>query len=823
VKEAKQRFMRCQIVVGLLLCMILAPGIAAQTEGRAPPGCLERNIVDISNALSIDSGLCWKVNLGTLQPGDVYDVEIFIINDPVDLLFFDQSSIQSYDSGQSYRSLFDAKSSTENASGDYTFHWKVPSSINPKTWYLVIDNLAHDGDQGFGDQGGITSQISLDFTKIQDSYWTPYHDVLSVSANTYQSLLSDDDLKLDSGTTIVLTAWSLEGVGDVYLQTKTMHDLYVSQGVGQLYIATTEMQSISSSASTTWVVPESLDGQELVLIVDNTDNPVGGGDGLNDIRLTVRVQLAPPIDPIISVGNSGITSIGVGMALDSMSTPNRLNQIESMSWDFDSQVDVDGDGTFDNDADGQGWQTVGSWDSIGQKTITLTATSKDQQVAQVKKNITITVQDIVSPVAMITSTGQVINNGWKTSIDQQIAFGCGDSTDDDLVESCSWNLDGELYDQNTSISLSWANIGTHVLNLTVLDRSGNNNTISKSLVVVDTSVPVLDQSKLELLAASGIEGQPLEFSVSAIDAYDQNFQLRYHWDLDPLVDSDNNGFANDDPNFIGSDVQIIFEEAGKIDVVLTVYDQSNNKDSHPFSVDIASESEPTSVFEIIIVVLFIGVIVMATLMIGYRRWQQNIAVDILVGRGISQMEAKAHIKTISQRTKVPIFASAAVIAGVESNEPIITSEQKAQQSQQAQYDSIYGDSTTKDPNAGFAPSNFAPQRMTMTNQVSQGSQDAAADALAMFAEEETETIIEAKSEQHVETIIETRVNSGGIELPQKIKSQVSLQVSEKVVDDTRAINCPTCQFGFKIRVPKGVSEAVVACPSCNSDFGLEFA
>jgi len=50
-----------------------------------------------------------------------------------------------------------------------------------------------------------------------------------------------------------------------------------------------------------------------------------------------------------------------------------------------------------------------------------------------------------------------------------------------------------------------------------------------------------------------------------------------------------------------------------------------------------------------------------------------------------------------------------------------------------------------------------------------------------------------------------------------------LQVSEKVIDDTRAINCPTCQFGFKIRVPKGVSEAVVACPSCNSDFGLEFA
>ena len=93
--------MRCQLLAALLLCMILSPIAMAQTEGRAPPSCSESNFADISNSLSLDAGLCWKMNLGTLQPGDVYEVEINIINDAIDVLFFDQSTIQPYDLGQS--------------------------------------------------------------------------------------------------------------------------------------------------------------------------------------------------------------------------------------------------------------------------------------------------------------------------------------------------------------------------------------------------------------------------------------------------------------------------------------------------------------------------------------------------------------------------------------------------------------------------------------------------------------------------------------------------------------------------------------------------
>ena len=330
--------MRCATIAVMLVAILLAPSALAQPSGRDGPNCLDRQIDNILNTVTVDDGVCVKVDLGALQPGDVYEVSISIISDGIDLLFFDQNQILTYDAGQSYRTQYNQIISTENALGGYTFHWKVPASINPKTWYMVLDNLAHDGDNGQGDQGGLQSQIGVTFDKIQESYWTPFHDVVAVASDNYATLLSGDSLRLDAGTTIVVTAWELEGQADVYLQTRAMHDLYVSQGVGQLFIPEIELQSISSSDSDTWTVPQELDGQELLVIVDNTDNPVGGGVGDNDIRVSVRVELAPVVNPIITSTNNGQTSIGVALSLDANNSPNSLGQIETLSWDLDSQL-----------------------------------------------------------------------------------------------------------------------------------------------------------------------------------------------------------------------------------------------------------------------------------------------------------------------------------------------------------------------------------------------------------------------------------------------------------------------------------------------------
>ena len=49
-------------------------------------------------------GECVVVDLGILQPGDVYDMSLIVVDDAVDLLLFDQNGLQPYELGQSYRS-----------------------------------------------------------------------------------------------------------------------------------------------------------------------------------------------------------------------------------------------------------------------------------------------------------------------------------------------------------------------------------------------------------------------------------------------------------------------------------------------------------------------------------------------------------------------------------------------------------------------------------------------------------------------------------------------------------------------------------------------
>ena len=829
--------MRCRLVAILMVSLLLVPAATSQTSGRDQPNCLELNLSQTSNALTIDGGVCVKINLGVLQPGDVYDFDLLIVDDAIDFLLFDQTGILTYDAGQTYRSQINEKGSTENALGNYEFHWKVPSTNSAKTWYAVLDNLVHDGDQGLGDQGGLRSSVAISVTRLTESYWTPYHDVLSVESGEYSTLLSGQDLTLDAGTTIDITAWALEGEADVYLQTKAMNERYQNGEVGSKFIEDIDLRAVSNSASGSWVVPQGLDGEELVVIVDNTDTPAGGGDGTQDIRITVRVELAPVLSPIISSDDGGTVSLGETLVLNANQTPNNSDQLLSFSWDLDASIDTDNDGDLVNDDEQQGTLVSGVWSTIGNKTVTLKAIYRDGQTATT--TFVVNVIDTVAPTPKITSNAELFSGGWKTRIGVQIAFSCSSSTDDDAVSSCFWQWGDDKTSTDSSISTTWNDIGTYPVNLTVFDQSGNSDSIQVDVVVDDQTVPVLENLSIEQLPSSAIEGDALKFSISATDAYDQDFQLRYHWDLNPAVDSDQNGDPKDDPDYVGSDVEFELSNPGRADIVVTVFDQSGNEDSHAFSVNVAAQSEPGSIIGILMVVLFVGVITLGIAMIGYRRWQYGIAIELLEGRGLSKQESIQHINSVKQQTKVPIFASAAVIAGLELSENIETSEQKAEKMKQAQYESIYGagSGTSSQQGSAFAPPQNAVQGMILPpptsigqpsafappqQQFSSGSQTAAADAMAMFAEEENQQIIATNSPEENQPPT-TRVVSGGISLPHQVKSQIeeTTATQKGIPESLLSITCPSCQFGFKIKSPD-VSSAVVACPSCNKDFKLKF-
>jgi hypothetical protein len=818
--------MRSSVIVASLLMLMLIPASSLATEGRAEPNCLNDTPAAFSSATVIGDGACIKINLGILTPGDVYDLSIIVSQDELDILFFDQNSVQPYDLGQSYRNLFEQAPSTESAMGSYEFHWQVPQSINAKAWYIVFDNTAHSGDQGMGDQGGADSRASLTVSQISESYWTPFHNLIAMENDTSQTLLSGEDLLLDAGTSVVVSAWSLEGTGDIYLQTRGMNNLYTSGGVGSLFITGAALQSVEGSASFSWIVPNELDGEELIVIADNTDTPVGGADGNSPVRMTVKVELAPQLNPVISNNANGSTVVGNSITLDAYSTPNSLNQVASASWDFDAAVDADADGDSSNDADATGWDALAQWTTPGDRTVTLTVTSPTGSSAS--STSVISVLDVVNPVARIGGNGQPISGGWKLITGETILLNCDGSTDDHIISTCAWNLDGSPYGQNSSVSFSWSDIGSHEVVLTVNDASGNSNSISTTLLITDITLPILEQSSLNLLPSSGMVDDKITCTVQASDPYDSSVSLRYHWDLNPKVDGDDdNGNTRDDADQTGYSAELEFSKPGRYDIVVTVFDQSNNSDSHAFTLSIEEPPEKGSIAGILLVILFIGTLTMGVSLLGHRRWQNGIAKDLLVGRGLSVVEAEAHMATVASTRKIPLFSSAVVLAGLDAGEVHSTSS-KEEDAKAAEMAAIYGSQSMEQPSSqnSFAPPTFTQQT------ISQGSQAAAADAMALFNEESPAPLTQAVSRSSMGSVSElyssappqTVVKSGGVTLPEGVTTPSSKSVPkepsqpEATSEPTpRNITCQNCSSKFSIRIPLGASTVVVACPTCSQD------
>ena len=852
--------MRCATVVLMLLLVACVPSTALAAQGRDAPGCLTQSATTLPPTIDIDPDVCIIVDLGVLSPGDVYAMNVVIVNDAIDLLFFDENGIQPYELGQSYRASMAQPASTEFALGGYEFHWSVPPSIQAKNWYMVLDNTAHDGDAGQGDQGGIRSTVSASVSPLQESFWTPFNDLVGVDAGTYSILLDGDDLRLDGGTTLVLSAWDLEFVGDVYLQTRAMHDRYTSGAVGIQYIDGGGLQTVDTPKSLTWQVPNSLEGEELLLVVDNTDVPLGGGNGTEDLRMTVRLELSPPLTPVISDDSGSMVSIGESITLDAASSPNRLGQRGTFSWDFDAEKDVNLDGNGSNDADGQGLEVTTSWDSPGQKTVTVTMTAASGEV--VSSSHTVTVEDTVVPTArMQASSGATpVSDGWRADVGQTMVLTCASSTDDDQVDSCEWLVDGVTSNQNTTLTLTSATVSTREITLIVTDPSGNEANTTSSVRFVDATLPRFKTSLLADFPSNLATGDAASFIVEVEDDYDSAVDLRVHWDLEPTEDTDGNGDTRDDPDRVGLNPSITFDRAGKKDIVVTVFDASNNSATYAFSVNVAATQEDSMSYGPMIGMVLLILSLAGVGLLGYRFWQRRLALDLLTNRGLSEEEARGHMLMIAQRRNISLLAKAEVYAGLDMGE-VSTKEDQEAAAKKAEMEAIYGTSDAPQDDSAFAP------RTVASATLSQGSSQAAAEAAALLNEsgfdlgspvspaddplaslmtefEDDEPVSPPPVEDQLETSAVALPPQTSQTTPSLASSSVALPLSPEPTPSAPTValpvaaeppqapqstpppapaptlvrhTCSACGALFEIDLPAGLAEAITACPSCGED------
>ena len=842
-----------------LVLLLLATPLSVQADGgRAAPSCLEQDAASLAPTIAIDPDVCVIVDLGLLQPGDVYDMSIIVVDDAIDLLFFDENSIQPYELGQSYRSSMAEPASTEFALGAFEFHWNVPPSISAKRWYMVLDNSAHDGDAGQGDQGGQRSTVSVSVAQLNQAYWTPFNDLVAVEAGSYDVLLSDNDLRLDAGTTVVLSAWQLTFSGDVYLQTRSMHDRYISGGIGVQFIEGGALQAVETPQSLTWQVPASLEGEELLLVVDNTDSPLGGGNGTEALRMTVRLELAPPLTPTITDQQMATVSLDETITLDASSTPNRLNQQGTFTWDLDASVDANNDGDPTNDLDATGITAEGSWSTPGTKTVSVNMVAPSGEEAST--TYTVTVVDTVAPTAGLQASGvnvTLVADGWRVNVNNPIELSCSPSSDDHQVARCDWVVDGVATENASEVAFTPDSVRTYEVELTVTDASGNTGNTTAQVRSVDPTLPRFEPSLLAEFPLSTTAGDGVEFVVAVSDTYDPSSALRVHWDLQPAKDTDGNGNAKDDPDRVGLNPTIAFDTPGTKEIVVTVFDASNNSANYAFSINVASAPVSTTSYTGVVLGAAASLLLVGVVLVSNRAVQRNRGFNLLVEKGLNAEEARARMAMTAQRTKLSLLSKAADYAGLDLGE-VVSEEERLAAEKQAEFDAIYGSSNTADPNAGFAPAAY------VQGPISEAGSQAAAEAAALLSDDEVSgppgQLLDAFDEEPSSPIVSMpAAQSSGAPLPAEepqavaLPSSVALSEMEPeapavalpstegvAMPDTSSPppaasatpaptpppapaptlvrhTCTNCSAVFELDMPAGLTRAVVACPGCQVD------
>ncbi len=766
------------LFVAILLVSVAFSGHSMAAEGRAAPQCAEFNLSDVTSSISgvgVDPGACLIVNLGARNSQSTLSFDIEIMDDEMDVIMFDQNGILVYKNGQNYRSAFVSEGTFESFIGDVWFDWTTPLSGSDKTWYIVFDNTAHDGDEGLGDQGGSTSKFLIDVTIPEESTYPLIHNTYSIGAGQRINIAN---FAVDSNSELNYWIHPISGDGEFFIQSN-------NQLSGDLIIAGTRFDQLVDDINyETWLVPEYLDLQNINLMVE------AGNSGFH---FTIQGSFDPVLLPVVMDYVNGSTTIGEPIILDASESPNSLDQISSISWDFNS----------DQTTDEQGFIVEAVWSSPGLKTINATAESSTGEIMVVSHQIM--VNDDSNPTAEISGVGtRGIDAEWRLLRLSDLTLRSANSYDDHQIATTSWYVNGVLLGTDPDLTVSWSEIGTYKVKLTVTDPSGNSNSTEDVIVVYDSTIPALEMSEIEA-ASTVYRGEMIQFTANAVDLWDDESNLTFTWDFDLEKDSNGDGDTRNDPDMVGKSIEVSFEETGPKKIGLTVYDASNNTDFEIFTVQVELEPSSANLFAIVTVIFFVILVVAGVVLFGYRSAQKRHAIEILMKNNFTFEQADARIKNIMKTTKLPKFAKAEQLAGIVEGSQLKTPAQLETEEKAAEIAQIYGnDTNSADPYAGFKPQY---QQSVPLGQF-------ADEALAAFADEPAQTPKPAPKSAS------GKVRSGGISLPtpppQSNQSQEQIPISESKNHNLIG-DCSSCGQKFSVNMPQGVNSAVVACPSCGSD------
>lgn len=218
----------------------------------------------------------------------------------------------------------------------------------------------------------------------------------------------------------------------------------------------------------------------------------------------------------------------------------------------------------------------------GWKTFTAVGTDDDNSVASATFDVKFTnIQPHSVNIQMVDVNGPVLmdaQNTWHVNEDQAVTVRgqAQDSVDDIEGLTHTWWPDDaqpsliRVFDGRTSeYNMVWYEAGLHKMRLEVTDGEGASSGVEERWVTVNNVPPVIEPLDAVLPIA---EGQSISVTGSAFDTASDLSTLVRCWDIDPSMDSDDVGSADDDCDVLGDNLTVSWNRSGTHKLVYHVTD-----------------------------------------------------------------------------------------------------------------------------------------------------------------------------------------------------------------------------------------------------------
>ena len=764
--------MRTAIVLATLFLLGVAIPSVNATESR------EIDCISASTSWTILDQQCAVFALGSVAPGETHTIQ-FDTDKEVDVLMFSQAGYAVYSNDQSYRAsnVWDEAGTLESINGTAEWRWSAPINKSQTNWYLVIDNLDHPQDDDQGASGGYTATGSTSIESATVRSWTLHDSLWKVESGEGTSVAGPFSFR--EGTQILIEAFEIDGTPDLFFMTEQQKTLYLQDYSNDFRISDTDLLSITSSTSRSWLVPQVHSNEPLYLMIDNTASPTGGGSGTDSARLGVVLSILPILDVEISTpDNLQQVDVGQIISLSTSNTPNDWNQLDPSGFSWSTP-----DATCSTSTTGSSVSLC--WNSEGQRTVEVTASSTDGRTDT--ESVIVNVIDSTPPSSEILVSGNIVRGvGESFTIS-------GRSSDNGEIATEEWLIDGQVIQTenastNTSLTYSFdspSDLGSHTITYRVTDGAGLTSQSNISIEVSDTTPPVTS-------SINGTEvvnpGESVSFSIIASDP--ESSTLVYEWDLDGSIDSDSNGVSDDDVDMTGPSITTTYETGGSRFVSCVVTNEAGSSTIERFTVTVLNpqqeETSSSSSFGMIAIIVLAIILILGV--IGAFLWQRSTA------RRVAEIIAEQEAAKIEETPPPTAEEQAQMYASRRSSDD---------------FESIAGMSSTE---------------LSKSSPRSVGSSAVLDDLISEEDEvqlDEEETPISSPSPVRNQSVSSPSVL--GIEIPvmDTISSPKEPEVSSPIeseieVVETIKITCSSCAKDFEVDLPPGVTSGKTACPHCGS-------